>query len=248
MTMTLRACYPFVAFSPRLRCVIAGWLALLAVAVRLTAADSYLAAKQVDGLVLLPPPPVAESAEQAADLASAQRVFHAAAPEEKMRAETNAALTIFKFTPVIGPFFQPGNLPKTEALFDRVKASIKEPVHTAKEYWKRARPCQVDAGLKYGKAENSFSYPSGHSTVGTVQALVLAKLFPDQRDVILGIGRQIGWDRVMIGKHFPTDIYAGRTLAQAIVRELDKSLEFQHDLAAAKAELKAAREAAAATK
>ena len=49
------------------------------------------------------------------------------------------------------------------------------------------------------------------------------------------MGCQIGWDRVLLGKHFPTDIQAGRVLAKAIVRELDASEVFQHDPAAAKA-------------
>jgi acid phosphatase (class A) len=57
----------------------------------------------------------------------------------------------------------------------------------------------------------------------------------------LEIGRNIGWDRVLIGKHFPTDIYAGRVLGKAIVHELLASPAFQHDLAEAKAEVQAAQ-------
>ena len=55
------------------------------------------------------------------------------------------------------------------------------------------------------------------------------------------MGRQIGWDRVLIGKHFPTDVHAGRMLGKAIVRELLASPAFQQDLAAAKAEVQAAK-------
>jgi acid phosphatase (class A) len=40
----------------------------------------------------------------------------------------------------------------------------------------------------------------------------------------------------VIGKHFPTDVYAGRVLGKAIVRELLESPVFQHDLAEARAE------------
>jgi acid phosphatase (class A) len=46
---------------------------------------------------------------------------------------------------------------------------------------------------------------------------------------------------VLTGKHFLTDIYAGRVLGQAIVRELLASPAFQHDLAEAKAEVQAAQ-------
>jgi acid phosphatase (class A) len=89
-----------------------------------------------------------------------------------------------------------------------------------------------------GKPERNASYPSGHATRGMAQALVLAELFPEKREAILEIGRKIGWDRVLIGKHFPTDVYAGRVLGQAIVREMMKSEAFQRDLAAAKAEVR----------
>ena len=44
----------------------------------------------------------------------------------------------------------------------------------------------------------------------------------------------------MTGKHFATDIYARRVLAQAIVRELKENADYQHDFAAAQAEINAA--------
>jgi acid phosphatase (class A) len=73
-----------------------------------------------------------------------------------------------------------------------------------------------------------------------VLALVLADLLPEKHDAILARARQIGWHRVQIARHYPTDIYAGRTFALAIVRELKQSPAFQKDFAAAKAELDAA--------
>jgi acid phosphatase (class A) len=46
---------------------------------------------------------------------------------------------------------------------------------------------------------------------------------------------------VQIGKHFPTDVHAGRVLAQAIAREFLASPSFQKDFAELKAEVQAAR-------
>jgi acid phosphatase (class A) len=69
---------------------------------------------------------------------------------------------------------------------------------------------------------------------------VLAELFPDRREAILALGRQIGWDRVLTGYHFLTDVRAGRVLGQAIVREMMANTAFQHDLAEAKAEIASA--------
>ena len=95
-----------------------------------------------------------------------------------------------------------------------------------------------------GKLEKSFSYPSGHSTESMVLALVLAELLPAQHDAILEHARLMGWHRVQIARHYPTDIYAGRVLAQAIVKQFKKSEVFQKDFAAAKAEVAAAQAAA----
>jgi acid phosphatase (class A) len=75
-------------------------------------------------------------------------------------------------------------------------------------------------------------------------ALVLADLFPDKHDAIIAKARSIGWHRVQIARHYQSDIYAGRVLAQAIVRELKASPDFQKDFAEVKAELAAAQKQA----
>jgi acid phosphatase (class A) len=109
----------------------------------------------------------------------------------------------------------------------------------AKDFYKRPRPYVTDPSLINGKLEKSFSYPSGHSTESMVLALVLSDLFPDKHDAIIAKARSIGWHRVQTARHYPTDIYAGRVLAQAIVKQMEKNDDFQKDLAEAKAEIAA---------
>ena len=148
---------------------------------------------------------------------------------------------MFNFTPAIGAFFLSSNLPKTAAFFDRVQTDAAAVTDNAKDFYKRPRPYTTDPSLANGKLEKSFSYPSGHSTESMVLALVLADLFPDKHDAIIAEARSIGWHRVQIARHYPTDIYAGRVLAQAIVREIKESDAFQQDFAEAKAEIAAAK-------
>ena len=94
---------------------------------------------------------------------------------------------IFCFSPSrprSGRFSRPGKLPKTEAFLKRCPGGCRYRVtDTGKNYWKRPRPYTVDTNLANGAddLEKSFSYPSGHSTRGTVFALVLAELFPDKK-------------------------------------------------------------------
>jgi acid phosphatase (class A) len=210
----------------------------------LVAENKYLAPNQPDGIALLAAPPEPDSAEQAADIASARAVFNGRTEKEEARANKDAKLSLFNFTPAIGEFFQPGKFPKLEQFYQDLKPELRETIQVPKNHWKRLRPYQIDSSLSLGKPEPSFSYPSGHSSVGTIQALLLAEIFPEKRDAILQIGRNIGWDRVIIGKHFPTDVRAGRVMGQAIFRELMKSAAFQHDLAELKAEAQSVRQAA----
>ena len=217
----------------------------LAVAVApLCAAEThYLPAGQPDAGALLAPPPLADSPEQAADLAEVQSVFHSTSSNEVAAAFSERKFNVFNFTPAIGPFFQPGRFPKTEQFFHDVQKDAEELTDGAKGIWRRPRPFVVDPTMAIGKLEKSFSYPSGHSTESMVLSLVLADMFPDKHDAVLAQARMIGWHRVEIARHYPTDIYAGRVFAQAIVREMKKSAQYQADFAAAKAEITASQQA-----
>jgi acid phosphatase (class A) len=227
----------------RLHSFIPTFLLLLWLAAPLCASDHYLAPGQPDGVALLAPPPAPGSEEEAADLQMSREVVKARTSAETASATVDMKLNLFNFAQAIGPIFEPGKLPKTEALLAKVRRETSEVITASKNYWKRQRPYQMDASLAFGKPENSSSYPSGHSTVATVQALVLAELFPDKREAILALGRQIGWDRVLTGYHFLTDVRAGRVLGQAIVREMMANPAFEHDLAEAKSEIAAAQQA-----
>jgi hypothetical protein len=77
-----------------------------------------------------------------------------------------------------------------------------------------------------------------------VQLSHLHYLSDDKHDAIIAEARNIGWHRVEIARHYPTEIYAGRVLARAIVRRMNKSHKFQRDLAAVRAEVAAAQKAA----
>jgi acid phosphatase (class A) len=202
---------------------------------------NYLPDGKPDAIALLAPPPLPGSPEQAADMAEVVAVRRTCTSNDQTAAYSEKKFSIFNFTPAIGDFFQPGKFPKTEAFFEKVQKDAETDTDAAKDFYKRPRPYVVDPGLANGKLEKSFSYPSGHSTESMVLALVLADLFPDKQDAIIAISRNIGWHRVEIARHYPTDIYAGRVLARAIVREMKASPDFLKDFAEAKAEIATAQ-------
>lgn len=205
----------------------------------LLAQEHYLLDGQPDAATLLPPPPLADSPEQAADMQEVRVVSRAASSNDVTQAFSEKEFSIFNFTPAIGDFFQPGKFPKTEAFMQDVQKDAATVADSAKNIWRRPRPFMIDHSLATGKLEKTFSYPSGHSTESMVLALVLVDLFPDKHDAIIAEARTIGWHRVEIARHYPTDIYAGRVLAQAIVRQMKQSPDYQKDFAAAQAEIAA---------
>ena len=193
---------------------------------------------------LLPPPPLPDSAEQAADMETVRSVYHAAGDADKQAAYDEKKFSVFNFAGAVGAYFVETNLPKTTVFFEKVQLDAETVTDLGKDYFHRPRPFTTDTNLANGKLEKSFSYPSGHSTESMVLALVLADLLPAQHDAILAHARLMGWHRVQIARHYPTDIYAGRVLAQAIVKRFKKSDEFEKEFDGAKAEIEAVRKAA----
>ena len=205
----------------------------------------YLPAGRPDAVQLLAPPPAPGSPEDRQEIDAAHRVHMAATVEQLARGTDETKLTIFHFAPAIGPWFQPGKFPKTEALFAAVETDARTVTSLAKQHWQRIRPYHVDAPLFpraiEHEARTDYSYPSGHATRGTLFAAILGELFPEKRAALFDLGREAGWLRMLGGVHYPSDIFAGRVLGQALAQEFLRSENFQADLAAARAELAAGR-------
>jgi acid phosphatase (class A) len=211
----------------------------------LQAAGPYLGSDAPDALALLPPPPPAGSVEDRVDRDTAYRVYSIHTAEEVALGKGEENLTIFHLAPSVGPWFHAGNCPKTEALFKQVETESNVIARKGKIQWKRLRPYVAEPvrfpdAIEH-EANPSASYPSGHATRATVYAMLLVELFPEQREAILAKGRESGWIRVQGGVHTPLDIYAGRTLGQALAQAFLRSPAFQHDFAEVKAEIAAIR-------
>jgi acid phosphatase (class A) len=202
---------------------------------------NYLREGKPDGSALLAPPPLMGSPEQAADMDEVKAVSRGASITDVAAANGEKKFSVFDFGVEAGSYFVETNLPRTDAFFKKVLEDAKTVTALSKDYFRRPRPYTIDPSLANGKPEKSFSYPSGHSTESMVLALVLADLIPDKAEAIIAHARAFGWHRVEIARHFPTDIYAGRVLAQAIVREFKSNAAFEKDLAEARVEIQKAQ-------
>ena len=143
---------------------------------------NYLKEGKPAAATLLAPPPLIDSPEQAADMATVRSVYHAASDTDKQAAYDEKKFSVFKFTGAVGAYFVATNLPKTAAFFQKVQLDAETVTDLGKDYFHCPRPYSTDTNLINGKLEKSFSYPSGHSTESMVLALVLADLLPAQHD------------------------------------------------------------------
>ena len=60
---------------------------------------------------------------------------------------------------------------------------------------------------------NSPSYPSGHTTYGYMDSLVLALLVPERYPEMIVRAAEYGNNRIILGAHYAMDVLGGRTLA-----------------------------------
>jgi len=214
----------------------------------------YLAAGAVDMLKVMPVAPSAGDARDAAD----RRIFRETrafkdTPRWKMAsddAQLGAAQMLQHFACSLDIELTVQQAPKLSRLAQRVTRDAAQSMANAKEYFKRQRPYNVDAGDTCRPREetgSSYDYPSGHATAGWAWGLALAQAVPDRATPILARARAIGDSRVVCGVHNASAVSAARFLTGATVALVSATPEYQQDLAAAKAEIAALRASAHAT-
>jgi len=227
--------------------------ALAAVAALLGAAAPVLAADPgllkpsdlYDPAHYLPPPPAPGSSRAAAELAEVKRLQAEATPEQRAQATADDGSengTIF--AAVLGPAWDLSKLPVTAKLLNEVTGSEGPFSDIAKKEFHRDRPWIVDAALQtcapHKPSQDHASYPSGHATVGYGMGVVLANLMPDHAQAILARSQQFAENRLICGFHFRSDIVAGQQFGTIMAIRLMQTPQFEADMEAAKAELRAA--------
>ena len=60
---------------------------------------------------------------------------------------------------------------------------------------------------------DSPSYPSGHTTYGYTESLILALLVPERYQQMVARAAEYGNDRIVMGAHYAMDVLGGRTLS-----------------------------------
>lgn len=234
-----------------IRTIAAGTAIALALTAGVMARDDrpsgYLPVEALpDSLVILGPPPAADSATAEAERANfvttraldgSARWKQATADSELFGDKAHAA-----FACAAGAAITVQDTPTLSRMMDRLVLDAGRSVSAAKDHFRRDRPLigYDDAPICVVREDwmkTNSSYPSGHAAVGWAWALVLAEIAPAKASSIIARGKAFGESRVICGLHFPSDVAAGQTMGAATIARLHADPVFLADLEVARAEL-----------
>ncbi len=182
----------------------------------------------------IPPPPADGSDLDKIDMAALHEWQNKRTQAECDRAKSETSASYDEMFGAVTPFPKP--LPKkAAAIFAKIKSDTDETVLAIKNHYNRQRPFKRDSTLKpcidpaLGKI-GPLSYPSGHAAVSRVFALILAGLVPAQKDIFMAKADEAALNRVISGVHHPSDIEAGKRLADNLYSQFLKVPAFTKDL------------------
>jgi undecaprenyl-diphosphatase len=79
----------------------------------------------------------------------------------------------------------------------------------------RSRPAKVERFVSLVTEPDCFSFPSGHATASMSVALVYGAAFPVWAAPLLLLALLVGFSRVRLRVHYPSDVLVGQLIAGA---------------------------------
>ena len=203
-----------------------------------------------DAVQYLPAPPDSASMCFAYDTAQyhwGKRMRHTPRGQQ---AKDDADYGIYRmatiFSPAIGVTISPNTTPQLWKLLIDATYTAGRGCDIAKAHYFRPRPYmyfneptlvpQDEKVLRH-----NGSYPSGHTTLGWVTALLLVEICPEKENEILRIGYEYGQSRVIAGYHWQSDVTAGRLVASSCFARLHTSKAFLKQMKKAQKEFNKVR-------
>lgn len=133
--------------------------------------------------------------------------------------EESANITTF-FAGKNGPLTK-SEAKKLNVRFLKVYAEVGANIYVAKKTFKRPRPYIYNSEIvPCIDLENSYAYPSGHTTLARVLAKLLSRIYPTRAEAFMKRAEEAGTNRILGGVHHPSDIEAGKKFADFLLKEL----------------------------
>ena len=197
-------------------------------------------AQTIDFAALTPAPPVPGSELDRQDMKEvllAQRTRTSAEIQQAQADDREEDL--FVFASVLGPKFKAAELPLAAAFSQHLRDASAVVNPALKLRFARPRPFIASTQVHPVCRETaSYSFPSGHSMVGTLEALALTQMVPERSAEVLHRLDEYMHNRVVCGVHYPSDVAASRLIASSIFGLIAVSPSFQSELASAQAEVR----------
>lgn len=213
----------------------------------------YLKGSEMPNMIhWLPAPPQEGSARFEYDKAQyewgkSMRADSARAAMAVSQAEYSIAMLCREFSAAFGHEISAEATPEIYRLLINGTQTCRQCTKRPKNHYRRTRPYvyfgegtlipSSEAGLK-----KNGSYPSGHTLLGVVAALLLTEVNPAAADALMQVAYEIGQSRVIAGYHWQSDVDASRMLAGAAYAALSSNSSFREQMRKAQAEFRALNE------
>ena len=190
---------------------------------------------------LLASPPCDDCDETKAELKELTQMQEARTPAEQEHAKADITISIPRFLEGANIKFDPAALDKCKDFFEKLFKVTKEASDNAKKTFCRTRPFNLLGNTLQplqspDELKNVPSYPSGHTTYGTLMGTVLARMLPEKRDELYARIADYGHSRMIAGVHYRSDVDAGKVLGSAIAaNEFAADEDFKNTLPGATA-------------
>ena len=204
---------------------------------------TYLDGVTTDYVAMFEAPPARDSPATRIELDELLGLQNTRSDADVAAARADRKTQIQRFYGALGfPEGAEPDLPLVRALAESVEDDTRLYVRAAKEKFRRLRPYEIEPRIHpcIDNVRGDLSYPSGHASYGYMMAFLLRELVPERGDALIARADDFARQRMVCGVHFRSDIEAGRQGAQWLIFALDANPEFNADVDAAKAELRAA--------
>lgn len=146
--------------------------------------------------------------------------------------------------------YNKGELNKAAALIKASEVSTGE----AKKYFDNKRPFLIPGNTIHLVPDSAVvndnqpytadggSFPSGHTSTGYTDALLMAQMVPERFLPLVDRGARYGYSRIVLGVHYPLDVIGSRMVAQRNVAHYLNDPAYRSLFNAAKQQLRTALE------
>lgn len=176
--------------------------------------------------------------EQAVELDAVLARQARAAEADISRARVDAVPRPLVYAQVLGAHFSSYNLPLTQQILSYAQSDIEALAAPVRKRWSRPAPAVQDPRVRrVFKVQPVGSYPSEPAAVGRLWSGILELLFPPCAAQLARRGAEAGDSQILAGTAYPSDVEAGRDLADRVLKRLQQIAAFQQDMAGAKSEI-----------